>query len=593
MKNNINYLYPLVPVFPLKEEIGQPLAERSRGQMNNANSVITLTLALMLASCASSESTKPTSIASAFSDTAPQAPSNAPTPTVVTDALVPDFNQTLAASQNTAQQTRLNISVNEVNAREFFMGLVVDTEENMLVHPEVTGTISLELKNVTIAQVLDAVQKVYGYDYKKNDVGYIIYPAALQTKTFKIDRLDLLRIGNSNTSVSSGRQASQNNSQGNNNQQGSGNNQQSSSNQGSGNQSNNPLGSGPSGNNNQQYFNSSSSSVRTITRTDFWQELKESLKHIIAVDPQATVDINQQSGIVIVRAKPMQLREIESFLSATQNQISRQVILEAKILEVTLDDKHQDGVNWESIVREGIDKAPLLTGIGAASAFAAPTASVFTLGGTAGDFRAFVELMETQGKTNVLSSPRISTLNNQTAIIKVGQDEYFATGFNGGTPGATGVAPTAPTVIIDVFFSGIALDVTPQIDDNEDITLHIHPSISQVKKDTKDFGLNITLPLALTTVRESDSIVKAKNGQVIVLGGLMQENVNEKKEGVTGLAAIPYIGNLFRINTGETHKSELIILLKASFIGSDTDWQNDINSGKQRFESLDSQPRWK
>ena len=377
--------------------------------MNNTHSAITMALTLLLVSCTSVQSTKSPNVSNAFSDTTAKARSTVKTPTAITDALVPDFNQTLATSQNTAQQTRLNISVNEVDAREFFMGLVVDTEENMLVHPEVTGTISLELKNVTIAQVLDAVQKVYGYDYKKNDMGYIIYPATLQTKTFKIDRLDLVRVGNSNTSVSSGRQASQNNSQGNGTQQGS-------SNQGS-----NPLGSGPQGNNSQQSSNSSSSSVRTITKTDFWQEMKDSLIHIIAVDPQATVDINQQSGIVIVRAKPMQLREIESFLSATQTQISRQVILEAKILEVTLDDNHQDGVNWESIVREGINKAPLLTGIGAMNP--ATFTSIFTLGGSAGDFRAFVELMETQGKTNVLSSPRISTLNNQTAIIKVGQDE--------------------------------------------------------------------------------------------------------------------------------------------------------------------------
>jgi len=548
--------------------------------MNSTHRAIAIALTLLLVACSSLQPTKSSNVANAFSGVAPQARSNTKTPTAITDALVPDFNQTLATSQNSMQQTRLNISVNEVDAREFFMGLVVDTEENMLVHPEVTGTISLELKNVTIAQVLDAVQKVYGYDYKKNDMGYIIYPATLQTKTFKIDRLDLQRIGNSNTSVSSGRQAGQNNSQGSSGQQGN-------TTQGS-----NPQGNSPTGNNTQSYSNSSSSSVRTITKTDFWQEMKESLTHIIAVDPQATVDINQQSGIVIVRAKPMQLREIESFLSATQTQISRQVILEAKILEVTLDDNHQDGVNWESIVKEGINKAPLLTGIGGVmdpNTFA----SVFTLGAHSGDFRAFVELMETQGKTNVLSSPRISTLNNQSAIIKVGQDEYFATGFNGGTPGATGVAPTAPTVLIDVFFSGISLDVTPQIDDNEDITLHIHPSISQVKKDTKDFGLDITLPLALTTVRESDSIVKAKNGQIIVLGGLMQENDNEKKQGVTGLAAIPYIGNLFRVNTGTTQKSELIILLKASFIGSDADWQKDINSSKQRFERLDSQPRWK
>ncbi len=562
--------------------------------MNQNRLVISLALTLLLASCTSLQPTKSSNVANEFSDAAPRARSNAHTPTAITDALIPDFNKTMDTSQNRMQQARLNISVYEVNAREFFMGLVVDTDENMLVHPEVTGTISLDLKNVTIAQVLDAVQKLYGYDYKRNDMGYIIYPATLQTKTFKIDRLDLLRVGNSNTSVSSGKQGGQSGSgsqgygQQNSNIQGLGSNPQGISGQGS-----NPLGGGY-----QQTSNSSSSSVRTITKTDFWQELKDSLNHIIAVDPQATVDINQQSGIVIVRAKPMLLREVESFLSATQTQISRQVILEAKILEVTLDDSHQDGVNWESIVREGINKAPLLTGIGGVMN-PATFASVFTLGGSAGDFRAFVELMETQGKTNVLSSPRISTLNNQTAIIKVGQDEYFAydiqTGNTTGSTGAIGsTIVTTPYPKLDVFFSGIALDVTPQIDDNEDITLHIHPSITQVKEVSKTFGNNIgALPLALTTVRESDSIVKAKNGQIIVLGGLMQENDNENKQGVTGLAAIPYIGNLFRINTGKTQKSELIILLKATFIGSDADWQNDINSSKQRFEKLDSQPRWK
>ncbi|TAN65168.1 MAG: pilus (MSHA type) biogenesis protein MshL [Methylobacter sp.] len=555
--------------------------------MNNTLPVIAMTL--LLVSCSLPQPTKSSNVTGFFPDAPAPTRSNAQTPTAITDALIPDFNQALSGSQSTAQQAHLNISVYEVDAREFFMGLVVDTEENMLVHPEVSGKISLELKNVTIAQVLDAVQKLYGYDYKKNDMGYIIYPATLQTKTFKIDRLDLLRIGNSNTSVSSGKQTSQNSSQ-------RSANQQISNNQQGGNQSNSPLGNGAS---TSQSSSSSSSSVRTITDTDFWQEMKDSLTHIIAVDPQATVDINQQSGIVIVRAKPMQLREIENFLSATQNQISRQVILEAKILEVTLDENHQDGVNWENIVREGLNKSPLLTGIGGAMN-ANSLASVFTLGGQAGDFRAFVELMETQGKTNVLSSPRISTLNNQTAIIKVGQDEYFAydiqSSNTSGSTSAVGNATvvTTPFPRLDVFFSGIALDVTPQIDDNEDITLHIHPSITQVKEVSKTFGNAIgALPMALTTVRESDSIVKAKNGQIIVLGGLMQESDTENKEGITGLARIPYIGNLFRINSGKTQKSELIILLKATYIGSDADWKDDINSSKQRIEKLDSQPRWK
>lgn len=561
------------------------------------HSAITIVLTLLLASCSSTpQRSNSTNVATAFSDTKqPQPQKNPKTPASVTEALIPDFNQTLETSRPAAFQARMNISVNEVDAREFFMGLVVDSDENMLVHPEVTGKISLDLKNVTIAQVLDAVQKLYGYDYKKNDMGYIIYPATLQTKTFKIDHLDLLRIGNSNTTVSSGKQSGGLNS----GSQGNYNNTQGGSQQSVNMQNTNPMGMGPSTNaSSQGSSSSSSSSVRTITATDFWQELKDSLTHIVAVDPQATVDINQQSGVVIVRAKPMQLREVENFLSTTQNQISRQVILEAKILEVTLNDSHQDGINWESIVREGIDKAPLLTGVGGVmnpSTFA----SVFTLGAHSGDFRAFVELMETQGKTNVLSSPKISTLNNQTAIIKVGQDEYFAydiqTGNTGNTTGTIGsTVVSTPYPKLDVFFSGIALDVTPQIDDEENITLHIHPSITQVKEVSKTFGNNIgALPMALTTVRESDSIVKAKNGQIIVLGGLMQENNDENKQGVTGLAEIPYIGNLFRVNTGSTQKSELIILLKASYIGDDADWQKDINSSKLRFEKLDTQPRWK
>lgn len=561
------------------------------------NRLLFITTGLLLASCSIVNPSKSSNVSDTFSSVKPK--NNSKTPDAIADALIPDFNQTMNSSKKTKQDGRISISVHGADAREFFMSMVVDTDENMVVHPEVTGVISIELKNVTLLQVLDTIKKIYGYDYKKSDMGYIIYPATLQTKSFKIDRLDLLRMGNSSTSVSSGKGSGQNNTQGGYNQQsnpmgGTGSTQGYGQQGVSGGMTGNM--SGGYGQQNQMGSSSSSSSVRTVTNTDFWREMRESLHHIVAVDPQATVDINQQSGVVIVRAKPTQLHEVEDFLSVTQTQISRQVTLEAKILEVTLDDKHQDGVNWESIVREGINKAPLLTGIGG---IMNPTAmsSVFTIGARAGDFRAFVELMETQGKTNVLSSPRISTLNNQTAIIKVGQDEYFAydiqTGStSGGNIGSTVVSTPYPK--LDVFFSGIALDVTPQINDNEDITLHVHPSITQVKEVNKDFGSSIgTLPLALTTVRESDSIVKAKNGQIIVLGGLMQESVSEDKKGVSGLAAIPYIGNLFRVNTGETKKSELIILLKATFIDGDADWQNDINSSKKRFEYLDSKPRWK
>jgi MSHA biogenesis protein MshL len=546
------------------------------------NPFIKLSIVALLTSCTVIDPPKSDVVAKVFNEPVKKPKSNDTSmPDAVTQALVPDFDQSLiGATSQGAHTGPLNISVQDVAARDFFMGLVVDSNENMMVHPEVTGTISLELKNVTIPQVMDAVQKIYGYDYKKSEMGYIVYPATLQTKTFKINRLDLLREGKSNTQVTSGQIGNGNQgNQGNNSNSNYGNRQQ-------------------SGNNAQQFggqsgSRSSGSLLTTITDTDFWKELDTALHSIISVDKDATLVVNKQSGVIVARAKPMQLREIESFLSTTQNQIGRQVTLEAKILEVILDDSHQAGVNWENVIREGIKKAPYLTGVGA---LAAMSSQVFTIGGSAGDFRAFVEMLETQGKTNILSSPKISTLNNQKAIIKVGKDQYFITQVSSNVIASASTTTVSPNITFTPFFSGIALDVTPQIDDDQNITLHIHPSITRVESQNINYTINKednSVPMALSTVRESDSVVKAENGQIIVLGGLMQESVVDVKEGVAGFTEIPFIGNLFRVNKSTRQKSELIILLKPTIINTQSDWQNIIQPSKQNFERLDALPRWK
>jgi MSHA biogenesis protein MshL len=552
-------------------------------KITKSNSVIHFALLLLLTSCTPLQQYTSGNVAKVFSEKAPQIPSK-PLPPKIAEIPEPAFKLPPVASKYVVRHP-LNVSVHEVDAREFFMGLVVDSDENMVVHPEVKGNISLELKNVNLAQILDAVQKVYGYDYKKTDIGYIIYPATLQTKTFKIDHLDLLREGKSNTFVSSGQTGSS--SSGSGNQQGQSSIQQQSGISQSG---TSQLGTS------QQGTRTSGSSISTTTQTDFWKELDEALRTLISVDKDATVVINRQSGVVIARAKPMQLREIESFLNTTQNQISRQVILEAKILEVVLNDHHQDGVEWKSIIREGLKAAPVVF-----------TGGLYTLASragsfTAGDFTAVVTLLESQGKTNVLSSPRISTLNNQQAIIKVGTDESFVTGISPGiVTGGTTTAAVQPAPILSAFFSGIALDVTPQINDGGDITLHVHPSITKVEPLNREYTIDSSsiiskassVPTAKSTIRESDSIVKAENGQIIVLGGLMQDSSDENKEGVSWFSRIPYLGNLFRVNTGTTQKTELVILLKATLVNSNDDWQNDIDASQQRAKALDTQPRWK
>jgi len=250
-------------------------------------------------------------------------------------------------------------------------------------------------------------------------------------------------------------------------------------------------------------------------------------------------------------------------------------------------------VEWKSIIREGLE-AGAVTFTGGLYTLASNAGSF-----TVGDFTGVVSLLESQGKTNVLSSPRISTLNNQQAIIKVGQDETFVTGISPGIVVSSGISggTVQPAPILSAFFSGIALDVTPQINDGGDITLHIHPSITKVESKDREykidgFGSTSVVPTALSTIRESDSIVKSKNGQIIVLGGLMQDTSKEDKEGVYGLSRIPYLGNLFRVDKGSSEKTELVILLKASLINTNADWQNDIDASQKRVRELDAQPRW-
>lgn len=489
-------------------------------------------------------------------------------------------------------ESRINVSFHDVSAKDFFMSLVIDSKENMVVHPDVTGYISVDLKNVTIEDILEATKLMYGYEYKKTRIGYMIYPATLQTKIFNIDHLDMQREGNSITRISSGQISNnrQNGSQGMNSMQGVA---------GLSGAAGNPLVNQMSTNN-----ATSGSWINSTSKSDFWQELERSLNTIIAMPAKQTTDsvimadapgiaINKQTGMVVVKANPQQMRHIEKLLNGAERRIARQVSIEAKILEVTLDSGHQDGINWASVVRQS--GQALMTANNPLPAAIAQSSNVFTMSVNKGDFSMFMSLMESQGKTNILSSPRISTLNNQKAVIKVGQDEYFITGVSSNNnSGISGASVINNDIQWTPFFSGIAMDVTPQIADDDKITLHIHPSITQVVSQVKDFAINgeaNSIPMALNQVRESDSIVNAETGQIIVIGGLMQEKMKESKSGVTILSALPYIGHLFREDTGAIEKSELVILLKPTIV-EPNNWDDQLREAEEKIRFLESRKLW-
>ena len=475
-------------------------------------------------------------------------------PEDVQNALIPPMSILQDAIE---PEPRFDLAVNNAPAQEFFMGLVEGSSWNAVISPNVTGNISLDLKDVTVTLVMDIVRDIYGYEYSINQNVYQVFPATMQTVMFPVNYLNIKRRGSSNISVNSG-QVSDNYSSGSTNN--SGNNFSNETRQAGGNNSD----------------TKHSTQIETSTVNDFWSELSTTLKLLIAGNEQAQVVTSPQTSMVIVRALPADLRVIADYLHSMQSVLDRQVLLEAKILEVVLGDSFQAGIDWSSIASVNGGNSLGFTQNG--RAIRNPTVSdglagIFGVTYQSSNFEMMIDLLETQGLVQVLSSPRISTINNQKAVIKVGTDEFFVTDISSTTIAGAGTSTTSPDVTLTPFFSGIALDVTPQIDVDGNIVLHVHPSISEVQDQEKLLTLGadqLTLPLAKSTIRESDSIIRARSGEVVVIGGLMQSQTTDQDSGVPLLNDIPVAGQFFNQKNKNSRKTELVILIRPIIIDDKT-----------------------
>ncbi|MEO7031308.1 MAG: pilus (MSHA type) biogenesis protein MshL [Herbaspirillum sp.] len=513
-------------------------------------------------------------------------------PNAVAASLLPPLKIEMPAPRAPVEE-RFNLAFNNAPAAQFFNAIVAGTRYNMLVHPDVTGTISANLKDVTLFEALDAIRELYGYDYKVEGRRIYVKPLTIQTRVFQVNYLTGTRNGTSEIRVTSG--------------------SVSDAAPGSGvspvpgviNQT------GSSGNNAQGL---NSSKINTISKSDFWTELKTSLEAIVGEGKEGrSVVISPQSGVVVVRALPDELKNVAAYLKATQLSVDRQVILEAKILEVTLSDGYQAGINWAAFrtgnnsrvsggfLSPGTNLQPvgaIQNGSGLSSAPGSSLVNAATngVGGLFGlafqtsNFAALLSFLESQGNVHVLSSPRIATLNNQKAVLKVGTDAFFVT--NVSTTTTTGTATTTtPSVTLQPFFSGVALDVTPQIDDDGNITLHVHPSVSKVTTVAQTIDLGGTngsmiLPLASSAVSETDSVVRGRDGQIIAIGGLMSLASSSDQAQLPGIGNVPVLGLLARNTNQATEKRELVILLKTTVVKNDDSWSDDILEAQGRIQSL-------
>ncbi len=476
------------------------------------------------------------------------------------------------ARQGLLAEKRLEIAASQVDAQSFFAALVQDSSYSVAVHPEVTGTITLNLKDVTLNETLDVVASLYGYDIRKQGKVIQIYPAGIRTETIPLNYLFVKRFGTSNTSINSGGVSENDPNNG-----GSGNNNQSN------NRSNNNSNNQNSQNGQNGQSGSSGINIYTENESDFWKELKETLASLIGVEEGRSVIVSPQAGLVTVRALPHEINAVKKFITDTQEHLRRQVIIEAKILEVTLNDDYQQGIEWNSVLGHAgsTDFEFVTNGQIVNNTISAAIGGVTGIGFQNADFAGVITLLSTQGNVQVLSSPRITATNNQKAVIKVGEDEYFVTEVSSTT--TTGTATTTtPEVQLTPFFSGIALDVTPQIDENGEVILHVHPSVTLTDEQVKTIRLGndeFALPLAQSSVRESDTIIRANSGEIVVIGGLIETRKVDLESKTPLLGDIPLLGELFKSKNQTTQKKELIIMLKPIVIGQNT-WKDQLKDAR-------------
>ena len=515
---------------------------------------------------------------------------------VVGQAMLPPLQLDLPESAKSVEP-RFDLAVSNAPAAQVFMALVSGTRYSMLVAPEVAGSVTVNLKNVTVREALETLRELYGYEFKFQGTRIYIQPNTMQTRLFQINYLSSKRQGQSEVRVISSSISAATNT---------------------GTAPGAPVAPGtPAGTGATSTTSTPSSQISTTQTADFWRDLAQALGTLVGTQDGRTVVVNPASGVVMVKAFPADLRAVEEYLRMTQLIAERQVMLEAKIIQVQLSEQFQAGVNWNQfggsnnrfalgamqpgttlgatgsatpgVSSTGVAVKPGTGGLAAATSLGS---GFFGLAFQSANFAALLNFLETQGNVQVLSSPRIASVNNQKAVLKVGTDDFYVTNVSSTTTSTGSSNVTTPTITLQPFFSGIALDITPQIDGENNIVLHVHPSISVVTEKQKviDLGKELgqfTLPLASSAVNETDSVVRVQDGNIVAIGGLMKQEQGVSNNGLPGTTGSGGLGLLFGARSNYNNKSELVILIKPTIIRNESSWKDDLVDTQQRIEQLD------
>jgi MSHA biogenesis protein MshL len=501
---------------------------------------------------------------------------------------------------------RYSVVVNSVKVQELLFALARDAKINIDVHPAIEGVVTLNAIDQTLPQILARIAKQVEMRYEIDGNNLAVVPDTPFLRNYKVDYVNIARTSGGQVSIST---------------------QVATTGQST------LSGGGSTGSN-----NGSTTTVTNTSNNRFWDTLVQNIKDILRetdkVLPEGSAEIqterhvqksasgiaatqtkgsakddtlslsspsnaselqgleatttrkvtyreaasviaNPEAGVISVRATSRQHEKIQEFLDRVVGSAKRQVLIEATIVEVTLSEAYQAGVDWQHISSSG----NLTVGQSLISGNFATT-PVFTLGyvnpahSLLGNINATVKLLSQFGNTKILSSPKIMALNNQTALLKVVDERVFftidlkVTEGNTNTPSRRDISSTVHTVPV-----GLVMSVTPQVGDANDVSLNVRPTISRISNFVSDPAVRlIQAELGVANVidnrvpeiqvREMESILRVDSGQIIVLGGLMQDQQAKKRDGVPGVSKIPAVGDVFSFRDDLTNKTELVIFLR-------------------------------
>jgi MSHA type pilus biogenesis protein MshL len=439
------------------------------------------------------------------------------------------------------------VIVDDVPIRELLFSMARDAKLNLDIQNDIKGSITMNAIDQTLPKILERMARQAPIRYQLEGDTLRVMADSPYLKTYNISYLNIARTSSGVVEVSSEISST-----------------------GSGSVTG-------TGGGNSQKGNNSASTVENRSDNQFWRTLTANISNIIGEQVNAgntdniktseNIIVNRESGMLAVNATEKQHEQIRAFIDRVLNSVQRQVLIEATIAEVKLSDHYQAGIDWSLVnsdPRATVTQNVIGGNLGQSPFFSVNLAD--TIGGN--PLNLTLKALETFGDVKVLSSPKVMALNNQSAILKVVDNEVYFTIDVQTVAGAQGQnATVAIDTNVNTVPVGFVMSVTPFIDDKDVVTLNVRPTISRIIDTVKDpnpslLAGGITSEIPVIQVREIETVLKINDGDTAVIGGLMQDQIDKKKSGVPILSSIPFIGALFRYQDDEYVKSELVIFIR-------------------------------